>query len=247
MAVSALSLSHSGTGQNVDALQYYQQAFPSLQTSLRNSDDLVSDGLFLTHFLLLIYEVAAAEPHGSNLWSHHISRLLHIAFLRRSKFGREPHPFILWWICHIDLYALLSGAGTGEFVRAVIDHQMLPTSECLLYPSVPEGYSMIYPEEHDSLPVMMRLYADSFTLAAQLGFLAAQLRQDKQSQPFAEFDKRSKEIANLRQAFARLWETPEITYWSQHQDTLPRRSKEILQQVSHLILRIWNSTANLLS
>lgn len=57
MAVSALSLSHSGTGQNVDALQYYQQAFPSLQKSLRNSDDLVSDGLFLTHFLLLIYEV----------------------------------------------------------------------------------------------------------------------------------------------------------------------------------------------
>jgi hypothetical protein len=57
MAVSALSLSHSGTGQSVDALQYYQQAFPSLQTSLRNSEDLVSDGLFLTHFLLLIYEV----------------------------------------------------------------------------------------------------------------------------------------------------------------------------------------------
>jgi hypothetical protein len=60
MTVSALSLSHSGTGQNVDALQYYQQAFPSLQISLRNNDDLVSDGLFLTHFLLLIYEV----PHS---------------------------------------------------------------------------------------------------------------------------------------------------------------------------------------
>ena len=57
MAVSALSLSHSGTGQNVDALQYYQQAFPSLQSSLRNNDDLVSDGLFLTPLLLLIYEV----------------------------------------------------------------------------------------------------------------------------------------------------------------------------------------------
>lgn len=57
MAVSALSLSHSGTGQTVDALQYYQQAFPSLQISLRNENDLISDGLFLTHFLLLIYEV----------------------------------------------------------------------------------------------------------------------------------------------------------------------------------------------
>lgn len=61
MAVSALSLSHSGTGHNVDALQYYQQAFPSLQVSLRNNDDLVSDGLFLTHFLLLIYEVRGSS------------------------------------------------------------------------------------------------------------------------------------------------------------------------------------------
>lgn len=126
-------------------------------------------------------------------------------------------------------------------MRAVIDHQMLPTSECLLYPSVPEGYSMIYPEEHDSLPVMMRLYADTFTLAAQLGFLAAQLRQDKQSRP-SEFDQQPKDISNLRQAFARLWEAPDVTYWSQHQDILPRRSKEILQQVSHLILTLRGPT-----
>ena len=255
MAISALSLSHSGTGHNVDALQYYQQAFPSLQVSLRNNDDLVSDGLFLTHFLLLIYEVryyrmchllglltlpkiAAAEPHGSNLWSHHISRLLHIAFLRRSKYGQEPYPFILWWVCHIDLYALLSGAGTGDFVRAVIDHQMLPGSESLLYPTAPEGYSVIYPDEHDSLPVIMRLYHDTFRLAAQLGFLATQLRRDKQSQPFAEFDQRPQELADLRQAFGRLWEASDIAFLHQHQDNLPRRSREILQQVSYAFSKI---------
>ncbi|KAJ6153372.1 hypothetical protein N7497_007691 [Penicillium chrysogenum] len=232
MAVSALSLSHSGTGHNVDALQYYQQAFPSLQVSLRNNDDLVSDGLFLTHFLLLIYEIAAAEPHGSNLWSHHISRLLHIAFLRRAKYGQEPHPFIFWWVCHIDLYALFSGAGTGEFVRAVIDHQMLPGSECLLYPSAPEGYSVIYSDEHESLPVLMRLYHDTFRLAAQLGFLAIRLRHDRRNLPFEEFDKRSHELSDLRRAFGRLWESPDVAFVHQHQDNLPRRSREIMQQVT---------------
>lgn len=157
--------------------------------------------------------------------------MLHIAFLRRSKFGHEPHPFILWWVCHIDLYALLSGAGTGEFVRAIMDNQMLPGSECLLYPSMPGGYSMIYPDEHDSLPTLMRLYAESFTLAAHLGFLASQLRQEKRSQSFSDFDRRSKEISDLRQAFSRLWESPDITYWYQNQGSLPRRSLEILQQV----------------
>lgn len=234
MAVSALSLSHSGTGQNVDALQYYQQAFPSLQESLRNNDDLLSDGLLLTHFLLLIYEVAAAEPHGSNLWSHHISRLLHIAFLRKAHFGREPHPFIIWWVCHIDLYALFSGAGNGEFVREVMDNHMLPGYECLCYPSNPEGYSVVYPEETDSLPTMMHLYAETFKLAAQLGFLGAQLRQERQSLSYDAFDQRSKELTDLRAAFSRLWESPDIAFWKQHQDSLPRRSQEIMQQSATL-------------
>jgi hypothetical protein len=58
MAVSALSLAHQDGGQNIDALQHYQQAFPSLQTCLRRNEDLSSDGVFLTHFLLLIYEVS---------------------------------------------------------------------------------------------------------------------------------------------------------------------------------------------
>ncbi|CAL5867716.1 uncharacterized protein PFLUO_LOCUS1935 [Penicillium psychrofluorescens] len=229
-AVSALSLSLTGAVQHLDALQYYQQAFPSLQTSLRNNDDLVSDGLFLTHFLLLIYEVAAAEPHGSNLWSHHISRLLHISFLRRDRFGREPHPFVLWWVCHIDLYALLSGAGTGEFVRAVIDHQMLPSSDCLLSPSAPEGYSVIYGDESNSLPTLMRLYYDSFMLAARLGFLASRLRHDKQNLPYADFDPRSEELGQLRQSFGRLWEAPDVAFCHRHQDSLPTRSRDLMQQ-----------------
>lgn len=58
MAVSAFSLSRQQGGtQSLEALQHYQQAFPSLQTALRSNDDLCSDGLFLTHFLLLVYEV----------------------------------------------------------------------------------------------------------------------------------------------------------------------------------------------
>ncbi|KAJ6155054.1 transcriptional regulator family: Fungal Specific TF [Penicillium chermesinum] len=216
MVVSALSLAHSGTGHNVDALQYYQQAFPPSKI------------------------VAAAEPHGSNLWSHHISRLLHISFLRKAHFGREPHPFIIWWVCHIDLYALFSGAGNGEFVRSIMDNQMLPGYECLCYPSNAEGFSVIYPKEADSLPVMMHLYAETFKLAAQLGFLGAQLRQERRSMSYADFNQRSKEIGDLRQAFSRLWESPDVAFWQQHQDNLPRRSQEIMQQLR-------SSTCNLFS
>lgn len=109
---------------------------------------------------------------------------------------------------------------------------MLPSSECLLYPSAAEGFSVIHQDEHDSLPLIMRLYADTFVLAAQLGFLATQLRQAKQSLPLADFNERTKEeVADLRQAFGQLWESPDVAFWYQHQDSLPRRSQEILQQV----------------
>lgn len=57
MAFSALSMAHSQGVQNLDALQYYSKALPSLQNSLRSPQDLSSDGALLTHFLLLLYEV----------------------------------------------------------------------------------------------------------------------------------------------------------------------------------------------
>lgn len=109
---------------------------------------------------------------------------------------------------------------------------MLTASECLLYPCVPDAYSMIYPDEYDSLPVLMRLYAETFTLAARLGFLAVQLRKEKQSLSFADFDLRKDEISDLRREFSRPWESPDVSYWYQQPDSLPRRSREMLQQVS---------------
>lgn len=109
---------------------------------------------------------------------------------------------------------------------------MLPGSESLLYPNAPEGYSVIYADEHDSLPVIMRLYHDTFRLAAQLGFLATRVRHDKQNLPYAEFNPRSQEISDIRQALSRLWESPDVAFLHQHQNSLPRRSREFMQQVS---------------
>lgn len=58
MAVAALSLAQKDGNARLDALQHYQQALPALQLVLRSADDLYSDGGFLTHFMLLVYEVS---------------------------------------------------------------------------------------------------------------------------------------------------------------------------------------------
>ncbi|KAJ9294772.1 transcriptional regulator family: Fungal Specific TF [Paecilomyces variotii] len=240
MAVSALSLAHQDGGQSIDALQHYQQAFPSLQTSLRSPQDLCSDGLFLTHFLLLIYEIAAAEPGGSNLWSHHISRLLRISLMRRSTLGSERYPFIIWWVCTIDLYALFSGAGSGEFVGAMVKGNMLPGPDTLLYPTSPTGYSVIYPEENDSLPMILQMHYDTFVLAIRLGFLAADLRREAMSSrflagsvgpaPFANPTSRLKKLLELRNSLRLLWESPNAIWLRQNMSSFPPRSVELWQQ-----------------
>ena len=57
MALAALSLAGPDGKERLDALGHYQQALPALQNSLKSAEDLSSDGAFLTHFLLLVYEV----------------------------------------------------------------------------------------------------------------------------------------------------------------------------------------------
>ena len=71
MAVAALSLAHKEGNERLDALQHYQKALPALQSNLRSADDLSSDGAFLTHFLLLVYEVSNMFPYLHRLNSLH--------------------------------------------------------------------------------------------------------------------------------------------------------------------------------
>lgn len=58
-AVAAFSFATDN--DRVDAFQEYQQAVSLLKSTVQSTEDLVSDGSFLTHFLLLIHEVCSAR------------------------------------------------------------------------------------------------------------------------------------------------------------------------------------------
>ena len=61
MAVAALSIAHRESREMLEPLQHYHQATSALQDNLRGPDDIYKDGAFLTHFLLLVYEVSCRE------------------------------------------------------------------------------------------------------------------------------------------------------------------------------------------
>ncbi|KAI2817775.1 transcriptional regulator family: Fungal Specific TF [Aspergillus niger] len=231
MALSALSLVRQGGGQHIDASYYYDRVAALSHDSLCN-EDLLSDALYLTHFLLLVYEVVAANPGGSNLWSHHVSRLLHLALLRQSIPGAERFPCIAWWVCHVDLYALFSGAGTGDFVRAVLDNQLLLDLQSLCYAVGPSDSE--YPHADNSLPLIVRLYHDTFILAIRIGLLAVGTRGVKGSYLNNYLGSQQQELREVHDVLKRLWSQQEVGYLYQNQVSLSSQSQSLLQPLAIL-------------
>ncbi|KAI9717547.1 MAG: hypothetical protein M1812_004688 [Candelaria pacifica] len=234
MALSALSLANLAGVQNSDSLEHYEQALPSLKSSLRSSQDLCSDGALFTHFFLLLYEVrisqipplseqsthtwlkiASAEQWGSNLWSQHLSQLCRITSMRREMFSSERHPFLVWWIFIIDMYASLSGSGEGEFIDTALKRDLIPPLHEQLPPLGIEGSNNYYPEEREVFPAVLSLNRKMILLAARLGGLARGLRISvaqglpgnaslSESVEMTAINRRG-QVNEIQWAFRRLW------------------------------------------
>jgi hypothetical protein len=240
MAVAALSLAVQEGRERVDALQHYHQVLPALQSTLRSPDDLSSDGAFLTHFLLLVYEIAAAEPEHANLWPQHLSTLLRISLLRREVFGGEPFPYVVWWICNIDLDALFSGAGSGEYVGSMLNNDLIPPPSFHLYPLGLDGSSVVYADEVDVLPTVLQLDYEVTILAMRLALLAHEFRHDT---TFDDMDVvqteqairiRQSRIFELQEALRQLWVTQAVIMVNQQVDELATRPKQLYEHAATL-------------
>lgn len=189
-------------------------------------------------------QIAAAEPGGSNLWSHHLERLLNIFLMRNTVSEKEEFPFVVWWVCCIDLYALFSGAGSGEFVGMVLKNDMIPAPNFQIYPLDPSGSNPFYSSENDTLPTILQLNYDVFILAAKLGLLASEFRQEENDpygggsfsqQEFSQIQQadRRKRLVELQQSLKQLWQYSNAEVLEQQMEILPPRSRELVQHVSH--------------
>lgn len=164
-----------------------------------------------------------AKPDGSSLWSHYISQMLEITLLRQSALGVERFPFVIWWICNIDLYALLSGAGTGDYVKMVLGSDLLPWPGSSLSSIDSCGTDVIGSHEPDNPTLLLQLYRDMFGLAVQLGLAIAGRKKLGASDPYAPI--------NLHEDLKQLWDSSEVRFWAEKQTRLPKQLQSILEQV----------------
>jgi Fungal specific transcription factor domain len=165
--------------------------------------------------------------------------------LRRDVFGGERFPFITWWICNIDLNALFSGAGRGEFVGTMLKNDMMPPPCFHLYPLGIDGSSVVYAEETESLPTILQLNYDVTTLAVRLSLLAQELRRDATSLTFDSREIgsperhlstkiRQRRVHELQESFRRLWVSPSVLMLRQKPQALPPRSRQFFEHASAL-------------
>ncbi len=197
-----------------DALQHYHLALSSVKTvSNHDHDDLATPGVFLRHFLLFVFDIClstSGDTEGTNTWPIHLDNLRQSAILRHQLHGPEPHAYLLWYICELDMYACLLGSGTCDFMRTIISHNMLPPLEQQIPLSMPSTPVVLLPEESTIFP-------DIFALREVVVIQTAKLAQAAQS-----FRREALEIRVITPGTMAMWQASvsqlqnELsTYWTQ--------------------------------
>lgn len=143
------------------------------------------------------------------------------------------------------MYALFSGAGTGEFVGTMLKNDMVPPPSFHLYPIGIDGSSIVYAEETESLPIILQLNYEVTVLAVRLGLLAQELCREAtaltfDSQEIGSHQRRvstqirQRRVFELQEAFRQLWITPTILVLGQQPEMLPPRSRQCFEHASAL-------------
>ena len=182
-AISALNLSYRGQASLEEAMQHYHQAL-SAQATATHADDLISDGVFFRHFLLFIYDICIplhSDNGGADMWAEHLNHLRRIATQRHARYGHDPHAYLLWSICTLDMYACLMGSGDCGFIRTLLRHNMLPPLERQIPSSGSVARGPYLPNEVQIFPDILELNQGIVIHTAKLAQTAQTFRKEAAS------------------------------------------------------------------
>ena len=230
MALTALSLYHKERQLQNYSPRLYQKALDGLRQA--GNQDLASDGVFLTHFLLLLYEIADSE----RSWEHHLGPLLHCVKLRQQNLSRENLAWVIGWIFAIDLVALLHGTAKGTFV----DYILRTPSQSSKPDDVIQGRYLIpdhlFPGEPELMPSAVSLFMDLALKTARIGQYCREIRASLAMGPTSPASLERQWKAHLdyaREDLNRAWnEIPRQLLQGFQEHSLPPRVQGVVEHVS---------------
>ena len=140
----------------------------------------------------------------------------------------------------IDLDALFTGAGSGQYVGAMLKSDIIPPPSFHLYPLGLDGSSVVYANELETLPTVLQLDYEVTVLAVQLALLAQEFREDtsfgKNGSQQRDRDTRMRQsrIYELQEQLRQLWIAPTVMMIGQNIEVLPVRSKRLFEHAATL-------------
>jgi len=162
--------------------------------------------------------------------------------MRREVFGRERYPHLIWWVCLVDIYAVLGGTGNGEFIDSILKNDFLPLPTEQLWPRPPPGSNLVFPEEHDFLPPVLIFNQKIAVLASQLGQLARELLSEASRHMYTasttahlDFMDRQNRVFETQDTFRRTW-AREVPDFISNARSLPPRVQGVFDQ-AHALYR----------
>ncbi|KAF7929364.1 uncharacterized protein EAE98_005282 [Botrytis deweyae] len=204
LALSSLSLSRTNHIPFEDVLKRYHMVITTLGSSLKTQEDAYSDGALFTHYLLLLFEVAATGHREYNMWEQHSDRILRILQLRQKAYGKEPHGFIIVFTSYIDMYALLTTTGTGSFSKAILKQDMLPPPEDALEN---RSLNMIFvPEAIREMPDLLRMNRELTLIALEMARTGRSLKFEEKDDSKPRIEVNMNRCRSMQDLYTRLME-----------------------------------------
>jgi hypothetical protein len=193
-AISALNLAYKGVSSLEEAMQHYHRALDA-HTAASAPQNLLSDGVFFRHFLLLVYDICLATNTGADgevaMWAEHLNQLRWLATQRHAiGASGDSYAYTIWKIYELDMYACLLGCGNGNFVQTMINERMLPAPELQIPMGTAVGLISIGPtpfalNEMASFPAILGLHQIITAHVAQIAVTAQRFRTESQENEVA--------------------------------------------------------------
>jgi hypothetical protein len=171
-------------------------------------------------------QIASADQ---SHWRQHLFTLIQLTNVRRSIYGMERYPFMIWWICLIDIDAMFSGAGNGDMISTLFETDLLPAPSYHLFPLGADGSSIIYGNELDTLLIILQLDSDVTILAARLAMLSQKFRETEEDAHLRQI-----KVYDLQERLRALWAAPAVMFMVQNSDRLPPRSRLLFEHAQTL-------------
>lgn len=145
------------------ALYRNAQAYESLQQYITVEQDVVADGVFYMHFVLLIFDMCIPSANGDSMWSRHITQLARFVSVQTQVLAVRP---ILAFSVWLDIQACLAGrVAAGALLELdVFDDERFLTS--------------MAPSQISAIDIARQFAAHGVQALQRLALLVSSMRQE---------------------------------------------------------------------